>query len=253
MTPAERARAEAITAAISQQVKTRKQKPVTAASLLAEPKRGSRDIFYVVTFVIVSAAHVFGFLGYQRYKENEAEKDRLHAQQLDDARTQAAYESARTKELLAALADAQSTAKAYQKSQYATQPQRQWDNGQQPTRQPAGERKIEYNVYKEPRQRIAPQTRTTYAPAPAERTPAPDYTADHRLIARAYLAKKKGVSGQFVSIEQVPGWDGRYRTKFEIPRNPYSGSSSMNPRRFEVITQEKDGKIEGVDATITGY
>lgn len=252
MTPEEKARAAAIIAAVSESAKARKR-PITPAALLAEPKLASRAIFYAITAAAMLAIHVAGFLTYKHFTTAAEERERRHAQELENARELAAYEKAKTDHYLAALAKAKAEAGAYSKSQYVpqitprTQPQQRTI-----TPPPARTPKIEYNIYKEPRQRITPQT---YQPvtqqAQTPTTPPPqDRTAEHQAAAIAHVIQKKGGYVRATATSPVPGWEGRYRTTGEAHFYQHNSSKTPSPRKFEVLTQETPSGITASDLTI---
>lgn len=259
MTPEERARADAINDAISRFSKARKQprlptpiQPPTAPrpTIPDAPRRTGNAFRYAAIFAFVLAAHIAGFMAYRHHSETEKTKEaerRAEIQALANAREQAAQAAAALAQANAELARAEAERL---KAQLAAQ-----------IKQTSP--KIEYNVYEEPKP--APQPRPVTQPRPTSadqlqrQTPpkedAPtNRIAEHRNAAQRYLVSQKSDAwrAQILTTEQVSGWEGRYRTEFEIPRNP-KGISSPIPRRYDVLTQEKDGKITGIDITTKGY
>lgn len=230
MTPEERARADAITDSISATIKQRRQ-PSSPAISPTDSAVTNRGVFYVVIFAAVVAAHVVGFIAYQHHSNTKAEHARRVAQAEIDA-----LEAAR------AIADREAERLRRSFAAAAVKPR---------NLAPPPPRPIEYNIYKETR----PTPPPAHSPSPAEsETPSPrDRLEEHKNVAQRYLARKKNVWITPASIEQVPGWEGRYRTQFELIRDPHKGMSSPTPRRYEVITEEKNGTITGVDATTKGY
>jgi len=177
-----------------------------------------------VVFAVALALHLAGFLAYRHHTEK---RERETAARI--AETQAL-----------ALAELQAAAEA---SNAEAERLRQ-TIAQKPTP------KIEYNVVKtQPQTRPQVVRQQTVRPSTPTQA-APDRTLEHQMTAQAYLEKKKGIIAEAISTKQVQGWDGRYRTQFEITRNPYEKTSSPRPRRYEVLTQERDGEITGIDVAI---
>lgn len=240
MTPEERARADAITEEIARQAKARRSgtptPPAKIPGISPPPAQTGHGLRYGLIFTAVALAHVVGFLAYQNHtKKKELEV----AARIADAEAITAAEIRATAE---AEAERLKLAFAQQKASP----------------------KIEYVIVnEEPAQR--PQTQRTQVAAPQRPTPPtrqipePEETRDrapeHATVALIYLQKKKRDTwnARATSTEQVTGWEGRYRTEFEIPRDTQIKNSSPRPRRFEVLTQETDGEITGIDVTTKGY
>lgn len=101
-----------------------------------------------------------------------------------------------------------------------------------------------------PAPQVARTSYTQHHPTPA---PTPDPRPQHASAATSYLMQKKGIYLSPISTTPVSGWEGRYRSIFEIRRNPSEGMSSPRPRRFSVLTQEQGGTITGIDVVTNGY
>lgn len=263
MTPEERARADEINAAIERFAKDRKKAPaVTIPGISAKPSvptirtvsqerpaTSSSGFRYALIFILVGALHVAGFLTYTWHVESKVEEIR-------DAKATAALMEATARRALARVeAERMNFVFAEQQAQLARQ-QSQMSGRRTITPQiqsrstPAGSPKIEYNVYREPTP--APRQVVMQSPQPVEEVQ-PDRSREHVSIAAAYLSLK-GIYARSVSIERISGWDGRYRTEFEVPRNSYTtGTNSPKPKRYEVITEEKGGKITALEHTTKGY
>jgi len=237
MTPEERARAEEITAAISASVKSRRQAGIPGISPepVTEPGRAFK---YAVFFVVVAAVHLVGFFAYRHYTETNA-REQEQAQRHADMQAEAIRLAQQTAE------NARAEVERLRREAARPVPP-----------------KIEYNVYTDPVRPAPTPQRPTPRPAPvvAQQQPEPaqparDLRPQHRTAALSYLRSKKSDAwnARVISTQQVPGWDGRYRTEFEIPRESYSNTSSPRPRRYEVLTQETDGEIAGIDLTTKGY
>ncbi len=235
MTPEERARADAITAAIAESVKNRRQAVIPGVS--PEPvTAASRTFNYAVFFGIVFAVHVAGFFAYRHYSETKmrAEEQRSAEIQAEAIRmAQATADAARAEVERLKLEGARRMAPQIEYNVVTTQP---------PPR-PQSRPQVS-------KQQVTPSSASVQQPAVVA-----DRTAEHAVIALNYLRSKKSDTwrARATSTDPVPGWDGRYRTEFEIPRDSYAGTSSPTPRRFEVLTQERDGKIIGIDVTTKGY
>jgi hypothetical protein len=237
MTPEERSRADAINDAIATSVKSRGQPFIPGVS--PEPVAESGNSFkYAVVFVFVAAVHVGGFFAYRHYTESKA-REQEQAQRQADMQAEAIR--------LAQEAAENARAEVARLRREATRPVSP---------------KIEYNIYPDPvrpsptPQRPAPRPAPVVArPQPARVQPPQDLRPLHQSAALNYLRSKKSDTwnARVISTQQVPGWDGRYRTEFEIPRGSYSNTSLPRPRRYEVLTQETDGVIAGIDVTTKGY
>lgn len=245
MTPEERARADAITQALSQSAKNRRlpqPAPFSPPAPDSPPATTGNGLRFAAFFALAVAIHIAGFIAYNHYSEvrdkaaRQEEERRLAAEQeLIDATREKALAQAREGKLLAQIAALRQSA--------ASQPAR-----------------IEYNVYPDPH----PAPRTVYAPQQQQPSPAPvpppapaqesaptrrDRTEEHRAAAIAYVLTKKGAYVQTSDVTPVPGWEGRYRTTGEAYFYRYS-SKTPSPRKFEVLTQENGSVIVASDLTI---
>ncbi|MFA6962601.1 MAG: hypothetical protein WC205_17730 [Opitutaceae bacterium] len=239
MTPDERARVDSITAAFD---RSRRHSPIPGISSTETISTTGKGLRYAVLFVLVLALHAAGFLLYQNYSEAKSTELIAQAQHqaLEDARNQ------ELAEMRAVAAAAQAAAAQLSK---AMAQQRYWQTSQ--VTQPQPPPTPEYNVVRTT-QRPQPVTQQ-FAPTPPEPV-AKNRSSEHASIAYNYLVRKKSNTwnARITSTKQVTGWEGRYRTEFEIPRNT-QGTNSLQPRRYEVLTQEKDGQITAIDLTTKGY
>jgi hypothetical protein len=239
MTPEERARAAAITEEISREAKARRsgtveQKFTIPGISKPPPTPKKHALRYTVIFSLALAVNIAAFIGYRHHVETELQE--AEAARLAEARARAAAVVAAAKQIAEPIP--------------VRLPQVRYQTVRtEVTRQP------EYNVYTE--QRPATQRRPVVqkVTAPQQQAPEPkkqDRSPEHQRIARLYLAGKKYLDGKITSCEQVPGWEGRYRTQLEVARS--SGSvTSPTARKFEILTQETDGKITVIDFTTKGY
>ena len=226
MTPEERARAAAITDSIAAESAARRAQRTPEVS----PEPTSKTFLYAAIFAFVAAAHIAGFIGYQHVQaKRTAERERQHAQELADA----AQERATAERLAASLRAAVAPLPTYPTYQY-----KQTQAPQRPTPAPT-------------RPRTEPTaTKTTQRPAITHQpTPtAPDRKHEHTAAAIAYVIQKRGGYVKTTETEQVPGWEGRYRTTGEA--HFYQQNRTPSPRRFEVLTQEDSGKITATDLKV---
>jgi hypothetical protein len=240
MTPEERARADAISDAIAASVKQRRQQPIPGVSPAA-PTASSRRIFYTTLLVIVLAAHVAGFLVYRRHAEAKAKRARIAAQE---------------ERLIqqAATAEAQANAERLSNALAATKPDK-------PMAAPTSVRKETPRLTRP----VTPAP-TRVSPTPAPAAEIPDVTASHQTAAENHAyshfrykytigSKNYGITSlQITTSEtvQVPGWP-RYRTQGEVGLEYYDGQSfKRTTRRFEVLTENKNGRIVATDITVKG-
>ena len=270
MTPEERARADEITAAIERFAKDRKKAPAaTIPGISPKPpaptmrvvsqtpptrstpiqpasipgiSRSSRTLTPTLLICLTITLNVAGFIGYKIYTDyRDREEAKEMIRQAEQSAAAAMSEASRmTQELTKQFTQAMPSP-AFQTAQ-STTPQRERVT---PT--------IEYNVVRTQPPAPRPQPVQTYQPAPPEPAPV-DRKPAHIVVATNYIRMKSGLwDAQATSTEQVPGWDGRYRTEFEIPRSAYAGTTSPKPKRYEVITEEKAGKITALEITTKGY
>lgn len=113
--------------------------------------------------------------------------------------------------------------------------------------------KIVQDIEPEPL-RPRPSVKTQANPRPAQVTASTepeikDHSSEHQSVAYQYVIQKGGLDAEVESTEAVTGWDGRYRTAGEAYFYRY-GKRTPSPRKFEVLTQETNGKIQGIDLTI---
>jgi hypothetical protein len=253
MTPDERARADAITDAIARDVQERKRQRIPGLSPSAsstEPALSRRTVFYVVLFVVITAAHVGGVLVYRHLATANAERIRIVTQEAIEAR-QSAEANAR--------AEAERLKQAFTtsnlRSNTATIPE------PRPT-SPSSTR------------RTTSQAPRPYAQAPVHEEhvqPSPggeqrDKSADHQSVAEkhaySYFRYKYAIGGRnyaitgievtVSAISAVPGWP-RYRTQGEVGMEYFDGQGyKRTTRHFEVLTEEKEGRIVPADITVKG-
>ncbi len=250
MTPQERARADEITASIERSAKDRKKAPaVTIPGISPKPPAptirpvsqegpatSGDGLRYGLIFTAVLVIFAAGFAVYTRHMEVREQRIRDEVALMLRAITEqekARAEAERMTRLTAAIAEKR----------------------QQDLQKSAGSNsspKIEYNIYSPPAPAPRPQPIESYQP-PVQQPAVTDRSNEHAAIAAAHLAMKKGIRPRRVSTTPVSGWEGRYRSEFEFTRNPNQGTTSPTPRRYEVTTQETDGKITAIDLTTKGY
>lgn len=249
MTPEERVRADEITADIERFVKDRKKAAVVTIPGISpkppaptirpvsqeRPAISGNGLRYALIFILILTLHAAGFMAYTRHMEaKEQEMQAAMAAAIREATAQA--EQAR--------AEAERLTTAFTAQQAQLRPQLSGKST------PAVNPEIEYNTYKEKKPLVRKAVLQEKQPVVEEQ---PDRSGEHTSMAAAYLSRK-GIYARSVSTTQISGWEGRYRTEFEVPRNTYTtGTTSPRPKRYEVITEEKGGKITALEYTTKGY
>jgi hypothetical protein len=193
----------------------------------------SRRIFYAAVLVIVLAAHVAGYLAYQRHTEAKAERARIAAQ--EKLAIQQAVEAE-------ALADAERLRNA----RAARKPAKLG-----PSSVRKGTPRLSRSVTSAPI-RVSPEAKP------------PDLTANHQAAAEnhayshfrykyAINSKNYGITSLQITTNKtapVSGWP-RYRTQGEVGLEYHDGQSfKRTTRRFEVLTEQKNGRIVATGITV---
>lgn len=222
MTPDERARADAIIAALGKKPSRNNQEPIPG---ITQNPQSSRIFIYITFFVLAVSVNVAGWLIY-RHVQDQAEIERRE----EESRKL-------TEASIAATSAAKAQLEALRKT-LAAQPQPSYA----------------------PIIPAAPVQTTRVVPAPTPRPqpvqiireqqpePAPqpqrDRARDHSAVAVSYMATKRGIGIRVTDVSPVPGWEGRYRTTGE---SVYNFQKSPSPKIYEILTQEKDGQISAID------
>jgi hypothetical protein len=254
MTPEERARADAIMEEITKQAKARRQHAAAPAAripgITSEPPTPTgHGLRYAALFAVIAALHVAGFIAYDQYTQKKEAEKIAQIKAEAEAATQEGIirgqiEAERMRQLFSQIAPVpQAQPKPSPKIEYTA-------TRQQPTTRPQIQQPQAYRPPARPQQTQAPAKTdpTEEHKATAEKHAYSHFRYKYKIGSKQYAVTSLQITSPETS--EVTGWD-RYRTLGEAGIEYYDNQGlKRTTRRFEVLTEIKNGKVTPVDITV---